>query len=67
MCKKDAKRVIMKQEKSNKIRKKMVGYEKNKKSQAKHKKNEGLFLIAKKAPKSLKNRRGKTARTHITN
>ena len=38
-----------------------------KRSQAKHKKNEGLFLKAKKVPKSLKNRRGKTARTHITN
>jgi len=35
MCKKDAKRVIMKQEKSNKIRKKMVGYEKNKKEPGK--------------------------------
>jgi len=35
MCKKDAKREIMKQEKSNKIRKKMVGYEKNKKEPGK--------------------------------
>ena len=41
MCKKDAKRVIMKQEKSNKIRKKWLVMKKIKRSQAKHKKNEG--------------------------
>jgi len=38
---------------------------KPKRSQEKFEKNEGLFLIAKKGPESLKKRLGKTARSHI--